>query len=408
MEKSSEKSLEKQCEGYVVEAKQDCAHFKIAHYEHILKILEKEGQCFCESKCQACKQSIKQRMVYNLEKNMFLCKQCSIQSATNSNKQQDNPGIILRLMDGAFYCYYCNKFITNQYICQLQQKFDEANVCFQAVSELKLDFFKQPQVRQDTSNTSEFVKSGLHYGPPQAQESHCKDMFSEELKETTGSQNSRVGYAYDQEMLLHKSDDGKHSERPERILAINYNLLKKNLKQQMRLINFTEVSEDILLLVHSQKYIDVMKKIEKDLEEINKIEKNQEKLISQKMQEVQQLINNNYSFDNYLNQYTKKSAFLSVGAVKQAVDEVCLGNIDCAFCNVRPPGHHSTGKGEGEGFCFFNNVAVATKYAQKQYPNIKKVAIFDWDVHLGDGTMKQFYNDNNCLLYTSPSPRDQA
>lgn len=142
-----------------------------------------------------------------------------------------------------------------------------------------------------------------------------------------------------------------------------------------------------------------MKKLERDLAEIEFLKRRVgEEYVSAKQKAAQELITKYYSFDNYLNQFTKRSAYLSAGTVKQAVDEVCSGVLDAAFCNVRPPGHHSTGKGEGEGFCFFNNVAIATKYAMKQYPDIKKVAILDWDVHLGDGTMKQFYEDENVLF----------
>ena len=54
-------------------------------------------------------------------------------------------------------------------------------------------------------------------------------------------------------------------------------------------------------------------------------------------------------------------------------------------CNIRPPGHHAHCKDDTpSGFCFLNNVAVATKFAQNK--GVKKILIFDWDVHHGDGT----------------------
>lgn len=65
---------------------------------------------------------------------------------------------------------------------------------------------------------------------------------------------------------------------------------------------------------------------------------------------------------------------------------------------MRPPGHHAHCSAIG-GFCFFNNVAVAARVAQKEF-NKRKVCIFDWDIHVGDGTSNVFYNDDT-VLYIS-------
>jgi histone deacetylase 6 len=74
-------------------------------------------------------------------------------------------------------------------------------------------------------------------------------------------------------------------------------------------------------------------------------------------------------------------------------------SLHSAFALVRPPGHHAS-CGAARGFCFFNNVAVAAKVAIRDNPHINKVAIFDWDVHYGDGTSEVFYSDPN-VLYCS-------
>ena len=65
------------------------------------------------------------------------------------------------------------------------------------------------------------------------------------------------------------------------------------------------------------------------------------------------------------------------------------------FAIVRPPGHHAHCSSTA-GFCFFNNAAVAARVAQKEYGK-KKVLIFDWDVHVGDGTSNIFYDDETVL-----------
>lgn len=74
------------------------------------------------------------------------------------------------------------------------------------------------------------------------------------------------------------------------------------------------------------------------------------------------------------------------------------GAVDNAFAIVRPPGHHAHSS-KACGFCFYNNVAVAARVAQKEL-GAGKVAIFDWDVHVGDGTAQIFYEDPS-VLYMS-------
>lgn len=72
--------------------------------------------------------------------------------------------------------------------------------------------------------------------------------------------------------------------------------------------------------------------------------------------------------------------------------------MDSIFAIVRPPGHHAHCSNIN-GFCFFNNVAVAARVAQKEFGK-KKVCIFDWDVHVGDGTGQVFLDDDS-VLYMS-------
>lgn len=67
------------------------------------------------------------------------------------------------------------------------------------------------------------------------------------------------------------------------------------------------------------------------------------------------------------------------------------------FCNVRPPGHHAH-HDHGAGFCFMNNVAIGANFAMTKYGNlIKKVLIFDWDLHHGDGTQNIFKDNQNVM-----------
>ena len=85
------------------------------------------------------------------------------------------------------------------------------------------------------------------------------------------------------------------------------------------------------------------------------------------------------------------AATLSAGAGLTAIDQIITGQLDNAFTAVRPPGHHAE-KDRAMGFCLFNNVAIAARYAIKKH-KLNRVCIFDWDVHHGNGTQHSFYSD---------------
>ncbi|MCE9616007.1 MAG: histone deacetylase [Lentisphaerae bacterium] len=92
-------------------------------------------------------------------------------------------------------------------------------------------------------------------------------------------------------------------------------------------------------------------------------------------------------------------ALRAVGGTLAAVDAVFAGKVKNAFCALRPPGHHASGD-RGMGFCIFNNVAIAARYAQVRY-GIGRVLIVDWDVHHGNGTQDIFYEDPTVFYFSS-------
>ena len=92
-------------------------------------------------------------------------------------------------------------------------------------------------------------------------------------------------------------------------------------------------------------------------------------------------------------------ALLAAGGALAAVDAVLRDNYRNAFSCARPPGHHAR-RGAAMGFCFFNNVAIAARYAQSEY-GLKRILIVDWDVHHGNGTQESFYSDSTVLFFST-------
>ena len=100
--------------------------------------------------------------------------------------------------------------------------------------------------------------------------------------------------------------------------------------------------------------------------------------------------------DTMMNVYTWNAALRASGAVLAATDSVMAGELENAFCAVRPPGHHAC-HDKAMGFCFFNSVAVGARYALERH-GLKRVAIVDFDVHHGNGTEDILHGDDRVLM----------
>ncbi|HTA42564.1 MAG TPA: histone deacetylase [Bryobacteraceae bacterium] len=103
--------------------------------------------------------------------------------------------------------------------------------------------------------------------------------------------------------------------------------------------------------------------------------------------------------DTDINARSFDVALRAAGTCLNAIDLVMQGKANNAFCIVRPPGHHASGS-RGMGFCLFNNIAIAARYAQRKH-GVERVAIADWDVHHGNGTQDIFYSDGSVFFFST-------
>ncbi len=182
-----------------------------------------------------------------------------------------------------------------------------------------------------------------------------------------------TGLLYSPRFLEHDTGPG-HPERPERIQAIIDNLSETNLINRLTVINPEIRDPQLPQIVHDSAYL---------------------KRIALSCDRGDQYID---SFDNAISEESFQVALLAANAAAQGVDHIMETPENNAVVLPRPPGHHAE-YSQAMGFCLFNNVAVAARYAQQKY-SITKITIVDFDVHHGNGTQHLFEADPN-ILYTS-------
>jgi acetoin utilization deacetylase AcuC-like enzyme len=103
--------------------------------------------------------------------------------------------------------------------------------------------------------------------------------------------------------------------------------------------------------------------------------------------------------DTMMNPHTLDAAWHAAGAAVLAAELVAKGEVQSAFCSVRPPGHHAE-RHQAMGFCFFNNVAVGAAHALAEL-GVDRVALIDFDVHHGNGTENIFAGDDRVLMVST-------
>ncbi len=181
----------------------------------------------------------------------------------------------------------------------------------------------------------------------------------------------RTAYITHDDCLKH--DMGlDHPECPARMHAIKDQLIASGLLDFLSHYEAPKASQEQLALVHNGDYID--------------------SIFHQSPQSGLMQIDD----DTAMNPHTLSAALHAAGAVIKGVDLVMSGEMQNAFCNIRPPGHHA-GRAGASGFCIFNNIAIAAAHAIEHY-GLQRVAIADFDVHHGDGTEDIFHDDPRVML----------
>jgi acetoin utilization deacetylase AcuC-like enzyme len=172
---------------------------------------------------------------------------------------------------------------------------------------------------------------------------------------------------------LHNTGFG-HPESPDRLRAVMDYLPARGLWDRLTLHQAPMVSREQLCRAHDSDYVNAVMAAEPARGRVY------------------------LDPDTSMAPHSLNAALCAAGAVTKGVDLVMSREADCAFCCVRPPGHHAEIR-RSMGFCLFNNVAVGVRYAQDAY-RLKRLAIVDFDVHHGNGT-EDIFRDDPSVLYSS-------
>ena len=103
--------------------------------------------------------------------------------------------------------------------------------------------------------------------------------------------------------------------------------------------------------------------------------------------------------DTVVSPKSYQAAIYAAGGLMVATEAVMKKEVDSAFALVRPPGHHAI-RNRAMGFCIFNNVAIAAKFALGNF-GLDRILIVDFDVHHGNGTQDAFYADPDVLYFST-------
>jgi len=190
----------------------------------------------------------------------------------------------------------------------------------------------------------------------------------------------KTGYYSHPDCRRHEMGPG-HPECPERLDAIEDRLLLTGVADALERREAPLASTELIELAHDKSHVAAMRGMGEELaDQINAGGRPYAQIDP----------------DTSMNPHTWNAIRRGAGAVLAATDAVMAGEIENAFCAVRPPGHHAC-RSRAMGFCIFNNVAIGARYALERH-GLKRVAIVDFDVHHGNGTEDILAGDDRVLM----------
>ena len=182
----------------------------------------------------------------------------------------------------------------------------------------------------------------------------------------------KVGIISDPIYLQH--DTGAHVENAGRLVKIGETLEKSGVLKQLVPVTPRPATIAEIALIHDEQYIARLESWAKEG-------------------------GGWLDADTVMSPRSYEVARYAAGGLLNATADVIEGKLDSAFALVRPPGHHATHE-QAMGFCLFNNVAIAAKYAQGNY-KLERILIVDFDLHHGNGTQDAFYSDPQVLYFST-------
>ena len=182
---------------------------------------------------------------------------------------------------------------------------------------------------------------------------------------------AKTGLAQDERFQRHDTGP-EHPERPERLARIADELDKRGITAACQPISAQEADQASILLNHDPAYVARLAEACKRGAPSIDVP------------------------DSAICPGSETIARLAVGTALRAVDMVMHGEVDNAFCALRPPGHHAE-RALSMGFCLYNNIAIAARHLLETHHQ-SRVLILDWDVHHGNGTQHSFESDPRVLF----------
>lgn len=182
---------------------------------------------------------------------------------------------------------------------------------------------------------------------------------------------NKTGFLFSEKFLDHQT--GNHPECPERLEAIKKAVYSSEIIESLILLEPEKGTKEQLSLIHLPEYA---KSVQISCEQGDRF----------------------LDADTIICKKSYDAALFAVGGTLKVLRLIQEGSLHNGFCALRPPGHHAESN-RAMGFCLFNNVAIAARFAISHL-GLKKVFIIDWDVHHGNGTQNAFYF-NSDVFYAS-------